>query len=559
MYRAFAMRKLPWLTRRKKTDPELPLKPPIPFLENYSNGEFLHVQTDRDRLIKRLILERADEKSRRLGIDRRQFLASTMGMATSLSVINLVSGCGDDVPGGAGGSDDGTPGGSGSGSGTGGSGGAGSSGGSGGGYDTTAGMQEDCDESKELLDSDGYFIFDMQTHHVNPEGNWVDNNPNLALAIPLIFAGGSCEEYGMGSPDLRCLGFDRYVDLIFLESDTTMAVLSGYPSSHCSQTDGACGFIVENDEMAMERDAINMAASSQRMINHCNVAPNDGLDFQLDHMQAMVEEYGVIGGWKAYTGWEPEGGEGWFMDDPGTGIPFIEKGIELGVPIFCVHKGPLLPGFTEEFNNASDMGRVARMYPEAKFIVYHSGLGYREGGTGEPYDPEVDAGVNNVINALLDNDLGQNSNLYAEMGSLWANVMMDSMAAQHVIGKLLLHFGDDNVLWGSECIWYVSPQPQIEAFLALQISQEFQDRYGYPELTDERKRKILGLNAAALYGIDPDARRCQIEVGELELLKRGLDEELGPRRWSFQEPLGPTTRRAFVEHIKKQAAKRMPG
>jgi hypothetical protein len=27
---------------------ELPLKPPIPFLENYSNGEFFHEQTPRD-------------------------------------------------------------------------------------------------------------------------------------------------------------------------------------------------------------------------------------------------------------------------------------------------------------------------------------------------------------------------------------------------------------------------------------------------------------------------------------------------------------------------------
>ncbi len=90
---------------RKKTESEVPLKPPIPFLENYSNGEFFHEQTPRDRLINKLILEKADEKARKLGVDRRQFLASAAGMVTSLSLINTVSGCGSDggATGGSGG------------------------------------------------------------------------------------------------------------------------------------------------------------------------------------------------------------------------------------------------------------------------------------------------------------------------------------------------------------------------------------------------------------------------------------------------------------------------
>ena len=543
------MRRPPWLSRRKKTDPELPFKPPIPFLENYSNGEFLYEQTARDRLIWRLILQQADAKARRLGIDRRTFLASTMGMMTSLSVINLLSGCKAD---GSGGGYD-------TGGGTGGT-SSGGSGGSGGSSDGSADGSSgdgtvDCDVSHELLDASDYFIFDMQTHHVNPQGEWVDKNPTLALGIPLLFPGGTCD---LGENELECLGFDRYVDLIFLESDTTVAVLSGYPSSHCSTGASPCGLIVENDEMAMERDAINAAAASQRMINHCNVAPNDGLEFQLEHMQMIAETYGVVGGWKAYTGWAPPGGVGWAMDDA-AGIAFIEKGIELGVPVFCVHKGPQLPGFEEQYNDARDMGVVAKLYPEAKFVVYHSGLNYKDGGIGAPYDPKVDAGVDNVIKTLLDNDLGPGSNLYAELGSLWASVMSDSLAAQHVIGKLLQYFGDDNVLWGSECIWYVSPQPQIEAFLALQISQELQEKHGYPELTDERKRKILGLNAAALYGIDPEEKRCQIDTSQLALQKRRVDEEFGARRWSFQNPLGPTTRREFMDSVAHNKAKGVPG
>ena len=83
--------------------------------------------------------------------------------------------------------------------------------------------------------------------------------------------------------------------------------------------------------------------------------------------------------------------------------------------------------------------------------------------------------------------------------------------------------------------------------------------YGYPELTDERKRKILGLNAAKLYGIDPDEKRCQIDKGQLAMQKRAADDEYGTRRWSFQKPLGPTSRREFFELVRENNAKGIPG
>src|SRR6185295_5228225 len=84
------MARAPWLKLRKKTDPELPLQPPIR-LGHFSNGEFFHTQTPLERKIHREILTQADQKARRLGIDRRDFLASAMGMATSLSVLNMAA------------------------------------------------------------------------------------------------------------------------------------------------------------------------------------------------------------------------------------------------------------------------------------------------------------------------------------------------------------------------------------------------------------------------------------------------------------------------------------
>ena len=40
--------------------------------------------------------------------------------------------------------------------------------------------------------------------------------------------------------------------------------------------------------------------------------------------------------------------------------------------------------------------------------------------------------------------------------------------------------GEDRVLWGTDAIWYGSPQPQIMAFRAFEISPEFQEQFGYP-------------------------------------------------------------------------------
>jgi uncharacterized protein len=103
--------------------------------------------------------------------------------------------------------------------------------------------------------------------------------------------------------------------------------------------------------------------------------------------------------------------------------------------------------------------------------------------------------------------------------------------AAHVLGKLLKHVGEDNVLWGTDCLFYGSPQPLIQAMRTFRISEEFQERYGYPELTKERKAKILGLNGAALYGIEPNTSTCEFTRRELEELRRklpGSNLALGP-------------------------------
>ncbi len=93
-------------------------------------------------------------------------------------------------------------------------------------------------------------------------------------------------------------------------------------------------------------------------------------------------------------------------------------------------------------------------------------------------------------------------NVYAELGTTFASsVITFPSVCAHILGQALKFFGEDRIVFGSDGVWYGSPQWQIEALWRFKIPQEMRERYGYPELTDRAKRKILGLNNARLYGI----------------------------------------------------------
>ena len=118
------------------------------------------------------------------------------------------------------------------------------------------------------------------------------------------------------------------------------------------------------------------------------------------------------------------------------------------------------------------------------------------------------------------------------------------------IAELLAEIvGEDNVLWGTDCVWYGAPQPQIVAFRAFQIDAALRDEHGYPELTSDLKAKVFGLNAAQLYGVDPEAQRCAIEESELQQFSREFQEMEGDShelRWAPREPI---SRREMLRHF----------
>lgn len=253
-------------------------------------------------------------------------------------------------------------------------------------------------------------------------------------------------------------------------------------------------------------DRRHFLASPRLRIHGITLPQAHGTGSMRDDMQALKEKW-QIAAWKLYPVWGPQG-IGYRMDDPETGMQIVQAGLDLGVPLFAIHKGLPLPGMDPSFTRADDIGPVAKAFPAATFLIYHSGF---EAEVHEgPHDPKATRGIDALIRSCREHGIGRDGNVYAELGSLWRELMKDPDQAAHALGKLLAHFGPDRILWGTDAIWYGSPQDQIQAFRAFEISTEFQERHGYPALTPETKRKIFGLNGARVYGVDvAEIRRAQ--------------------------------------------------
>lgn len=466
-------------------DPGLPIK-----LGPCSNGEFApQPPTELVREAARRARRLCEENARRLGMDRRDFLLTSMGAATTLFAL---AACSSEESGGR----------------------------SGGTYDVPEEATVDADASLEAL-GDAQPVLDVQTH-------LLDLPPGYEGDASSIFPFQNC---GEDNPN-DCFTPERYVEEIFGRSDTTVAVLSALPVGD----DGIDTLSAES--MAATREVLLELCAEDRVLAQGHAWPNVGrIEAAFAAMEAEREEFDFVA-WKTYT----HAGDGWSFDDH-VGLPigerFLAKVEEIGPPIVAVHKGLVVPGEDEDgFASPADIGPAARNHPDISFCTYHSGFlpGVAEG----PYSPEDPSGMDVFIKSLEDAGIGPGENVYADIGSTWKLNMGSPDHAAHVIGKLLVAVGEDRILWGTDCIWYGSPQDQIRAFRTFQISEEYQERFGYPALTDEIRHKIMWRNAARLYGVDVAKFPCDLDARDAEEARRASGARLGNRTY------GPTTRRAAL-------------
>ncbi|HET9611801.1 MAG TPA: amidohydrolase family protein [Acidimicrobiales bacterium] len=449
-----------------------------------SNGEF---HPPRHSPLVREVVRRthrlADANARRMGITRRRFLTGVTGSAATLFVL---AACSREEANSRGESPGGT-------------------------FDVSEDATTDTSTALDELGGEE-FIFDVQTHYVNYDraevGEWTAAFPQSA-----------CPEGDAEGDATVCFTADAYFREVFVRSDTSMTILSALPSQ------AALG--LQADDMVFAIDVATRLGCDGRVLMHGGAYPHHGpIEAALADMTDMRDRYDIAA-WKIYT-MTPTDAHFYFDDHdpdrPQIGQRFIDHVRDIGPPIICTHKGISgIVGSSPELADPRDIGPAAARNADVSFVVYHSGFEPGGGGTG-PYDPDDPApqGVDRLIRSLEDAGVEPGANVYAELGGTWWFVMRDPTAAAHVLGKLLKHVGEDRVLWGTDSIWFGTPQDQIQALRTFQISDELQERHGYPALTDEVKAKIFGVNAARLYGIEPLTGGCGITAADVEAVRAAM-------------------------------------
>ena len=450
---------------RDPIDPQgrrLPIK-----LDSTSNGEFVPVPLSGvNRAANRLAHEQAFQNSKELSLEKRRFLVSACGAASTLLAFNTANAA---------------------------------AGRTGGFFDVPREAALDLQLARvQTGPARDEFIFDVQGHFVDtPKGN--------------------------------SKGPDVFIKDVFMDSDTDVMVLSFVPSTRAAEP-------VTIEAADAVRRIVEKLEGTHRLLVHGRVNPNQPGD--LETMDELKEKWHVSA-WKTYTQYGP-GGRGYFLSDD-VGMRFIEKARALGVKNICVHKGLPFGRQSYEHSQCSDVGVVAKRFPDVNFLVYHSG--FVTSVAEQPYDESGRRdGIDTLITSLRKNNIAPGSNVFAELGSTWRFLMREPEQAAHALGKLIRHCGENNVLWGTDSIWYGSPQDQIQAFRTFQIAPQLRERFGYAEITPSVRAKIFGLNAAKVYGLSPDEVRKYARSDSIHQRKVAYQERPEPHFLTY----GPKTRREFL-------------
>ena len=463
--------------------------------------------------------ELADVNARRVGMKRREFMRTSMGLATAFWASNEVYGQRY--------------------------------------WDVDEEEMFEPVANEERWPKGEFFIFDVQAHFTN--------------GYPMSFRASEFMR-SMGfdlSDDAESYSFNTFVKEMYLDSETNMLVISGVPGRERNPTEERAelaanaaegkvvdpmvvrgGGVLPSWLMSARRDDINRIAGGVRALSQSNCAPNHYWDRVTDkqdrvalkeQMEREVRDY-KNASWKLYCHFDPgRSGRGFQLDDDATAY-FYEVARELGQTIVSVHKG--YASQSRRFGhlaNPKDVERAALDNPDFTFVVYHSALkhGPTEPAFQDPgyFDPTTgDFAWHEILMDIKRRNPAMN-NVYCEIGSAFGTLAIaHPVMCMHLMGKNVKHYGVDRVLWGTDCIWWGSPQWCIDAFKRFQISDELCEKFGYSKLTKADKARIFGLNAAELYGIDPSQARRSIRGDDLAALKaayadRGVEPDNAAHGW----------------------------
>jgi hypothetical protein len=359
----------------------------------------------------------------------------------------------------------------------------------------------DKDAAKERKDSLAkQFIFDAQLHFVQD-------------AYPLTGILGLRQAAKRWNPALKDeeitlerIKFENFFKEVFIDSQTTIGLLSSAPA------DDPAKWFITNDQIARARQTVNGRLGSRRLLGHAVFTPGQpGWLEEVDRVIDVVKP----DGWKGYTIGDPMNRSRypWRLDDEKLVYPAYEKMAKAAIRNICIHKGLLPQDYGKvlpdlwKFGTVEDLGRAAKDWPSLNFIIYHSAL------DTIPVDRKTELRLDKTGRIPWVTDLAEIpekygvKNVYGEIGTTFAATAVSSPAyCSAILGALIKGLGSDHVIWGTDSVWYGSPQWQIEALRRIEIPEEIQKKQRLSALgpADGRvKAAIFGYNSARLYGISP--------------------------------------------------------
>jgi uncharacterized protein len=399
----------------------------------------------------------------KMGMSRRQFIRSQMGLAASFLAMNSVFGHFFAV-------------------------------------DEAEAAEQGAAEEKIKSLSD-QFVFDVQVHYVH------DNYPSPEGLLKLRRAAAKWNPaIASEKPTPEDLKYETFVNEVFGESQTKVALLSNAPA------DDKEGWFITNEQAMQTRKRINDRAGKQILLAHAVFTPGQpGWMEELDKAIALKPD-----AWKGYTLGDPMGNSKypWRLDDEKLVYPAFEKIEKSGIRNICIHKGLLPADYHKELTreqidsaDVDDLGKAARDWPNLNFIIYHSAMEKMLPQTEDAAEFKKSGRIDWVTDLAETREKHGLENVYAELGAVFAaTCVAHPELAAGVLGILIRGLGADHVCWGTDSIWFGSPQWQIEALRRIEIPEEMQKQYGFKPLgapDGPVKRAILGEVSARLYGLDP--------------------------------------------------------
>jgi uncharacterized protein len=227
----------------------------------------------------------------------------------------------------------------------------------------------------------------------------------------------------------------------------------------------------------------------ERFVLNGSFDPRDGAE-GLEYLEELKDEYDIPGV-KLYTAeWRDES-KGWRLDSEAS-FEFLQKCVDLGITNINAHKGPTIRPLNRDAFDVADVDDAATSFPELNFIVNHVGM------------PRLDDFTWVAT---------QEPNVYAGLAVVAPLALSRPRKFGDILGELLFWLGEDRVLYGSDYgIW--EPEWLIDALMNFELSDDQREEYGVT-FDIETKRKVMGENAAELYGIDIEEKIAQFEADDV--------------------------------------------